>query len=45
MWNMQLQVLEEYIVGYIIGINSWILSGEDTGFLPQISIHSLKHVL
>jgi len=33
------------IVGYIIGINSWILSGEDTGFLPQISIHSLKHVL
>ncbi len=33
------------IVGYIIGINSWILAGEDTGFLPQISIHSLNHVL
>ncbi len=33
------------IIGYTIGINSWILAGEDTGFLPQISIHSLKHVL
>ncbi len=33
------------IIGYMLGINSWIMSGEDTGFLPQISIHSLKHVL
>ena len=33
------------IVGYVLGINSWVLSGEDTGFLPQISVHSLKHVL
>ncbi len=33
------------IVGYVIGLNSWILNGENTGFLPQISIHSLKHVM
>ncbi len=33
------------IIGYIPGIKNWILSGEDTGFLPQISIHSLNYVL
>ncbi len=33
------------IAGYILGLNSWILSGKDTGFLPQISIHTLKHVM
>ncbi len=32
------------IKGYVLGINSWILSGKDTGFLPQISIHTLNHV-
>jgi glyoxylase-like metal-dependent hydrolase (beta-lactamase superfamily II)/rhodanese-related sulfurtransferase len=33
------------IKGYLIGLSSWVLSGEDTGFLPQISIHTLKHVM
>ena len=32
------------IKGYLITINSWILSGKDTGFLPQISVHTLKYV-
>jgi glyoxylase-like metal-dependent hydrolase (beta-lactamase superfamily II)/rhodanese-related sulfurtransferase len=33
------------IRGYLIGLNSWILEAEDTGFLPQITVHSLKKVL
>ena len=33
------------IKGYIIGLNSWILAAEETGFLPQITVHSLHHVL
>ncbi len=31
--------------GCMIGLTGWIQAGEDTGFLPQISIHSLKHVI
>ncbi|MCK5680250.1 MBL fold metallo-hydrolase, partial [bacterium] len=33
------------IVGYMNGLNSWIMAAEETGFLPQISVHSLQHVL
>ena len=33
------------ILGYMLGLDSWILNGKDTGFLPQISIHALNHVL
>ncbi|MCX8044807.1 MAG: MBL fold metallo-hydrolase [Desulfobacterota bacterium] len=33
------------IVGYHIGMNDWIFSGEQVGFLPQLSIHGLKQVL
>ncbi|MEA3332201.1 MAG: rhodanese-like domain-containing protein [Pseudomonadota bacterium] len=32
------------IRGCIIGLSSWILAAEETGFLPQISVHSLHHV-
>lgn len=33
------------IKGYITGLMGWILAAEETGFLPQITIHSLHHVL
>ncbi len=33
------------ITGFFIGISSWIAEGEETGFLPQLSIHGLKRVL
>jgi len=33
------------IYGYCAGIMDWVLSGQRVGFLPQISIHALKHVL
>jgi glyoxylase-like metal-dependent hydrolase (beta-lactamase superfamily II)/rhodanese-related sulfurtransferase len=33
------------IVGYYLGISDWIARGEETGFLPQISIHGLQRVL
>ncbi len=33
------------IKGYIIGLSGWILAAEETGFLPQITVHSLHHVL
>ena len=33
------------IKGYINGLNSWIMAAEETGFLPQISVHSLHHIL
>ena len=33
------------ILGYFIGISEWIAKGEETGFLPQLSIHGLKRVL
>lgn len=33
------------IYGYSIGITDWVLSGEEVGFLPQISIHALKNIL
>ena len=33
------------IIGYLIGLNSWILNGEEIGFLPQISIYTLKYVM
>ncbi len=35
----------DHIKGYIIGLSSWILAAEKTGFLPQITVHSLHHVL
>lgn len=33
------------IAGYGIGIMEWVCQGEETGFLPQLSIHGLKRVL
>lgn len=33
------------ISGFHVGISDWINQGEETGFLPQISIHGLKRVL
>ena len=33
------------IAGYSIGIMEWVFQGEETGFLPQLSIHGLKRVL
>ena len=33
------------ILGYCVGVMDGILSGGDTGFLPQISVHALHHVL
>ncbi len=33
------------IIGYCLGLSDWILSGRDTGFLPQISVHALQKVL
>jgi len=33
------------IKGYITGLMGWILAAEETGFLPQITVHSLHHVL
>ncbi|MBN2807944.1 MAG: MBL fold metallo-hydrolase [Deltaproteobacteria bacterium] len=33
------------IKGFIVGLSGWILAAEETGFLPQITVHSLHHVL
>ncbi|MBN2706437.1 MAG: MBL fold metallo-hydrolase [Deltaproteobacteria bacterium] len=33
------------IKGFMIGLNSWIMAAEETGFLPQITVHSLHKVL
>jgi glyoxylase-like metal-dependent hydrolase (beta-lactamase superfamily II)/rhodanese-related sulfurtransferase len=33
------------IIGFFIGLSDWIAKGEDTGFLPQLSIHGLNRVL
>ena len=33
------------IIGFFIGLSDWIAKGEDTGFLPQLSIHALNKVL
>ncbi len=33
------------IKGCIIGMSGWILEAEETGFLPQITVHSLHHVI
>ncbi len=33
------------IYGYCVGIMNWVLAGEETGFLPQISIHGLHRIL
>jgi len=33
------------ILGYLNGINDWIMSGNNTGYLPQISVHSLYHII
>lgn len=33
------------ICGYHVGVGDWIGRGEETGFLPQLSIHGLKRVL
>jgi hydroxyacylglutathione hydrolase len=33
------------IRGYHVGVGDWISRGEDTGFLPQLSIHGLQRVL
>jgi len=35
----------DQIIGYCLGLSDWILSGRKTGFLPQISVHSLQEVL
>ena len=33
------------ICGYHVGVGDWINRGEETGFLPQLSIHGLRRVL
>jgi len=33
------------ITGFVIGLSDWISRGEETGFLPQLSIHALSRVL
>ena len=33
------------IYGYCLGITDWIQAGEEIGFLPQISVHTLRHIL
>jgi glyoxylase-like metal-dependent hydrolase (beta-lactamase superfamily II)/rhodanese-related sulfurtransferase len=33
------------IVGYVIGIGEWVAQGEETGILPQLSIHGLQRLL
>jgi len=33
------------LAGYSIGIMEWVFAGEETGYLPQLSIHGLKRVL
>ena len=35
----------DHIYGYSVGIMDWIAAGEEIGFLPQLSVHALKHVL
>jgi len=35
----------DQIIGYCLGLSDWILSGRETGFLPQISVHALQKVL
>ena len=39
------QVGYDQIIGYCLGLSDWILSGRKTGFLPQISVHTLHKVL
>ncbi|MDX1779371.1 MAG: rhodanese-like domain-containing protein, partial [Thermodesulfobacteriota bacterium] len=33
------------IVGYVIGIAEWVAQGEETGILPQLSVHGLQKLL
>lgn len=35
----------DHIIGFFIGIFEWIAKGEETGFLPQLSIHGLNRVM
>lgn len=35
----------DHIRGFVIGLNEWISKGEETGFLPQLSIHGLRRVM
>ncbi len=35
----------DQIIGYVIGLGDWIATGNQTGFLPQISVHALREVL
>ena len=33
------------ITGFSLGLSAWISQGEETGFLPQVSIHGLNRIL
>jgi glyoxylase-like metal-dependent hydrolase (beta-lactamase superfamily II)/rhodanese-related sulfurtransferase len=33
------------IVGYVVGIAEWVAQGEETGTLPQLSVHGLQKLL
>ena len=35
----------DHIVGYFIGIAEWVAYGEETGTLPQLSVHGLKRLI
>jgi len=35
----------DHIRGFVIGLSDWISQGEETGFLPQLSIHGLRRVM
>ena len=35
----------DQIYGFCIGVMNWVLAGEKTGFLPQLSVHALHRVL
>jgi glyoxylase-like metal-dependent hydrolase (beta-lactamase superfamily II)/rhodanese-related sulfurtransferase len=35
----------DHIVGYFIGIAEWVSRGEETGTLPQLSVHGLKKLI
>jgi len=35
----------ENIYGYCVGVMAWVLFGEESGFLPQLSIHALHRIL
>ena len=35
----------DQIVGYFIGIAEWVAHGEETGTLPQLSVHGLKRLI